>query len=149
MFGRSHKNDVSPNRIDSLIGEGTEIVGNVQFKGGLRLEGRIQGNVSVGDEPGVLMVGPIGQIEGDIRVTHLIVDGTIRGSVYAEKGIELRPTARVLGNIHYGTLEMHAGAVFEGHMVSHQTPLLLASESPSTQTLDAPHDSSDSSTAQS
>jgi predicted acyltransferase (DUF342 family) len=52
------------------------------------------------------------------------IDGTIRGSIYAEKGVELGRTARVLGNIHYGALEMHAGAVFEGHMVSHQTPLL-------------------------
>lgn len=137
MFGKSKK-EISTNRIDSLIGEGTEIIGDIRFKGGLRLEGRIQGNVSVGDEPGVLMVGPIGQIEGDIRVTHLIVDGTVRGSVYAEQGIELRPTARVLGNIHYGSLEMHAGAVFEGHMVCHQTPLLLATESPSAQKLDAP-----------
>lgn len=128
MFGKNNKRAASANRIDSLIGEGTEIHGNMCFKGGLRLEGRVQGNISVGDEPGVLMVGPAGQIEGDVHVTHLIVDGTIRGSVYADHGIELRPTARVLGNIHYGSLEMHAGAVFEGHMVSHQIPLLLSNE---------------------
>lgn len=137
MFGKRQK-ELHTSRIDSLIGEGTDIHGDICFKGGLRLEGRIQGNISVGEEHGVLMVGPAGQVEGDIRVTHLIVDGTVRGSLYAEQGIELRPTARVLGNLHYGTLEIHAGAVFEGHMVSHQTPLLLTKESSSTQILDAP-----------
>lgn len=127
MFSRkAKKNEHTPGRIDSLIGAGVHITGEVRFKGGLRLEGSVNGNVANTDEmAGTLVVGPMGFIEGDVRVTNLIVDGTVRGSIYAEKGVELGRTARVLGNIHYGSLEMHAGAVFEGHMVSHETPLLL------------------------
>lgn len=132
MFSSKKKAEVNTNRIDSLIGEGTVIQGNVTFQGGLRMEGKVIGNVLVGDAPGVFMLGPKGEVEGDIKVTHLIVDGTIRGSVYAENMVELRPTARVLGNIHYGTLEIHSGAVFEGHMVSHKVPLLAALSAPTT-----------------
>lgn len=125
MFRKSKKAEPTSSRIDSLIGDGVVITGEVCFQGGLRLEGRVVGNVVTDAESsGVLVVGPLGVIEGDVRVTNLIIDGTIRGSIYAEKGVELGRTARVLGNIHYGALEMHSGAVFEGHMVSHQTPLL-------------------------
>lgn len=131
MFGSNKKKEeVNTNRIDSLIGEGTIIQGDIQFQGGLRMEGKIIGNVQIGDVPGVLMLGPKGEVEGDIQVTHLIVDGTIRGSIHAENMVELRPTARVLGNIHYGALEIHPGAVFEGHMVSHKIPLLSALSAP-------------------
>jgi cytoskeletal protein CcmA (bactofilin family) len=126
MFSRkSKKPEQAHGRIDSLIGEGVHIIGEVRFKGGLRLEGRVNGSVCNDDtNAGALVVGPLGLIEGDVNVTNLIVDGTIRGSIYAQKGVELGRTARILGNIHYGSLEMHSGAVFEGHMVSHQTPLL-------------------------
>lgn len=139
MFGSKKKSDeVNTNRIDSLIGEGTVIKGDVLFQGGLRMEGSIIGNVTIGDRPGVFMLGPNGQVEGDIKATHLIVDGSIRGSIYAETMVELRPTARVLGNIHYGSLEIHAGAVIEGHMVSHKTPLLTAVPAEVTAGLDVP-----------
>ncbi|MEY4593348.1 MAG: hypothetical protein RIR18_2243 [Pseudomonadota bacterium] len=135
MFSRkSKKPEQSHGRIDSLIGEGVHIIGEVRFKGGLRLEGRVNGSVC-NDETnvGALVVGPLGVIEGDVNVTNLIVDGTIRGSIYAQKGVELGRTARVLGNIHYGFLEMHSGAVFEGHMVSHQTSLLEYVDAEATQ----------------
>ena len=131
MFRKNKKPEGNTNRIDSLIGEGTEIHGDIHFKGGVRIEGRLLGNIqNMEGSQGVLVVGPMGVIEGDVRVTHLIVDGCIQGSVYAEIAIELGRTARVLGNIHYGKLEMHSGAVFEGHMVSHETPLLMYSQKP-------------------
>lgn len=125
MFRKNRKTESATGRIDSLIGKGVEITGEVAFKGGLRLEGRVNGSIVLAPGcEGTLVVGPQGIVDGDVRVTHLIIDGTVKGSAYAEKGVELGPTARVLGNVHYGSLEMHAGAVFEGHMISHQTPLL-------------------------
>jgi cytoskeletal protein CcmA (bactofilin family) len=145
MFSRkSKKPDQNSSQIDSLIGAGVHITGEVRFKGGLRLEGLVEGHVANADGiPGNLVVGPLGVIEGDIRVTNLIVDGTVRGSIYAEKGVELGRTARVLGNIHYGALEMHSGAVFEGYMVSHQTPLLDCSDSSETVVCQLPVESAE------
>lgn len=125
MFGKSKKNQVNTNRIDSLIGQGTEIVGNVRFKGGLRLEGSVIGDVSIGDEPGVLMIGPMGSIQGNVHVSHLIVDGTLQGKAYADSMIELRSTARVVGDLHYNSIEMHAGSIFQGHMHSHRELVLV------------------------
>ncbi len=109
------------NRIDSLIGAGTRIEGNVSFKGGLRVDGEIAGNVTaVADEPSTLVLSEKARIEGEIRVSHLVVNGTINGPVYASEFLELQAQSRIQGDIHYRTLEMHLGAVLEGRLV-HQS----------------------------
>lgn len=118
MFGKPVKQEPRPNRIDSLIGPGTVVEGDVNFTGGLRVEGEIKGDISVAStDTGILMLGGEGIITGSVRVTHLIVDGTINGSVYVTDSVELRPSAKVLGDIHYGTLEMQLGAVIQGTLV--------------------------------
>lgn len=111
----------APTRIDSLIGHGTEVDGDIVFSGGIRIEGLIRGDVSVAHaESGVLMLGEKGRIEGNVRVSHLIVDGEIAGTVYATDLVEVRGTGNVQGDVHYGLLEVHAGAVIDGHVVNHR-----------------------------
>lgn len=80
MFG---KNFSKPqNRIDSLVGAGTSITGNVAFSGGLRVDGEIKGNVSsFGDKPSTLVVSEHARIEGEISVSHLVINGTVIGPV--------------------------------------------------------------------
>ncbi len=122
MFGNAADEKPLPkvlHRIDSLIGPGSHVEGEVTFTGGLRVDGRICGNVVVpAEETGTLAIGEFGVVDGDVRVTHLVVDGTINGSVYVEDFVELRPKARVTGDVHAGTLEMQSGAVVDGHVIS-------------------------------
>lgn len=118
MFGKTTNTESKPNRIDSLIGPGTVIEGDITFTGGLRVEGEVKGDISVASTgTGILMLGGDGVVTGNIRVSHLVVDGTINGSVYVLDSVELRPTAKVMGDINYGTLEMQLGAVIHGHLV--------------------------------
>lgn len=106
------------NRIDSLIGLGTRIEGNVTFKGGLRVDGEITGNVTAQpDQPSTLVLSERARIDGEIRVSHLVVNGTVNGPVYATEFLELQPNSRVKGDVHYSVLEMHLGAVVEGRLV--------------------------------
>jgi cytoskeletal protein CcmA (bactofilin family) len=106
------------NRIDSLIGVGTRIEGNVNFAGGLRIDGEVVGNViAATDQPSTLVVSEQARIEGEIRVSHLVVNGEINGPVYAAEFLELQSRSRVKGDVHYSTLEMHLGAVVDGHLV--------------------------------
>ena len=109
------------NRIDSLIGVGTKIEGNITFTGGLRVDGEIVGNVTaVSDEPSTLVLSEKARIEGEISVSHLVVNGEISGPVYVAEFLELQSRSRVKGDVHYNNLEMHLGAVVEGHLV-HQS----------------------------
>lgn len=105
-------------RIDSLIGAGTRIEGNVTFVGGLRVDGEIAGNVTAADEQAsTLVVSEKARIDGEIRVSHLVVNGAINGPVHAAEFLELQARSRVNGDVHYNTLEMQLGAVVEGRLV--------------------------------
>ncbi|HEY7760163.1 MAG TPA: polymer-forming cytoskeletal protein [Burkholderiales bacterium] len=119
MFGG--KSTKPQNRIDSLIGEGTTVEGNVIFSGGLRVDGQIKGNViAAGDQPSTLVLSERARVEGEIRVSHAVVNGTVHGPVHALEYVELQPKCNVTGDVHYRTLEIQLGAVVQGRLVHHE-----------------------------
>ncbi|WER46474.1 polymer-forming cytoskeletal protein [Cupriavidus sp. WKF15] len=104
--------------IDTLISEGTAIDGDLVFSGGLRLDGRVRGNIrAAADLPSMLVISEKGAVEGEITVGHLVLNGTVKGPVHASELLELQPHARVLGEVRYAALEMHQGALVEGRLV--------------------------------
>ncbi len=106
------------NRIDSLIGTGTVVEGNISFTGGLRVDGRVRGNVlTADDQPSTLVLSEKAQIEGEIRVSHAVINGTVIGPVYGGEYVELQPKSNVTGDVHYRTLEIQLGAVVQGRLV--------------------------------
>lgn len=106
------------NNIECLIGAGTTIEGNIIFAGGLRVDGRVRGDVIAADgKPGTLVLSEQAQIEGEIRVSHVVVNGTVIGPVHASEYVELQPKANVTGDVHYKTLEIQLGAVVQGRLV--------------------------------
>lgn len=115
MFIRNNK---PQGRIDSLIGAGTRIEGDVNFAGGLRIDGEVKGNVrAAGDQPSTLVVSEHARIEGEVSVSHLVINGAVIGAVRCSEFVELQPRARVTGDVEYSTIEMHLGAVIQGRLV--------------------------------
>jgi len=116
MFG--NKTNKPQNRIDCLIGAGTVIEGDLTFDGGLRVDGRVHGNVSSAEgKPGTLVLSEAARIEGEIRVSHVVINGAVVGPVHAADYVELQSKANVTGDVYYRTLEMHLGAVVQGRLV--------------------------------
>jgi cytoskeletal protein CcmA (bactofilin family) len=116
MFGKDSKKPQS--RIDTLIGAGTEVEGNISFSGGLRIDGKVRGNItSAGDPPGMLVISEQAEVEGEVRVHHVMVNGQVKGPIYADQTLELQPKATVTGDVHYQKLEMQMGAVVQGRLV--------------------------------
>lgn len=116
MFGK--KPSKPQNRIDSLIGAGTRIEGNLTFIGGLRVDGEVKGNVvATAEQPSTLVISEHAKVEGEIHVSHLVVNGSVTGPVFSGEFLELQAHSRVLGDVHYNTLEMHLGAIIEGRLV--------------------------------
>jgi cytoskeletal protein CcmA (bactofilin family) len=112
MFGRKTKNT-----IDSLIGLSTTIEGNLYFKGGLRIDGIVKGNVIANsDETSMLVISEHAKVEGEVRVAYLVINGEIVGPVYSSELLELQPKARITGDVYYKALEMHGGAVVSGKL---------------------------------
>lgn len=118
MFGISNKSNKPQNRIDCLIGTGTTIEGNINFSGGLRVDGHVRGNViSAEDKPGTLVLSDQARIEGEIRVAHAVINGTVVGPIHAAEYVELQGKANVSGDVNYRTLEIQLGAVVQGRLV--------------------------------
>jgi cytoskeletal protein CcmA (bactofilin family) len=104
-------------QIDSLIGKGAKIEGNVFFSGGLRVDGEICGKVIAGTSPSTLVLSEHGVVNGHVEATYLLINGSINGPVRATEFIELQPKARIEGDVEYGTIEIQQGAVIEGHLL--------------------------------
>jgi len=115
MFKKASK---PQNRIDTLIGAGTTITGDISFTGGLRVDGEIKGNVhAAGDGPTTLVISEHARVEGEIAVSHVVVNGTVAGPVLSSEFLELQSKARVSGDVQYSTIEIHLGAVVQGSLV--------------------------------
>lgn len=116
MFGEK-KHPPPQKRIDCLIGAGTSVQGDIVFVGGLRIDGLVTGNVSTADgQSGTLVISEKARVDGEIHVSHVVINGTVNGPVSASDYLELQPKARVTGDVAYRTLEMHVGAVVHGRL---------------------------------
>lgn len=109
------------NKVHTLVGSDTEIRGDITFDGGLFIDGTVVGNVEA--RPGtssILNLSEKGTIEGQVKVPHIVLNGTVIGDVYATERIELAAKARVTGNVYYNLIEMAIGAEINGQLV-HET----------------------------
>jgi len=103
--------------IRSLIAEDSEIEGNLKFTDGLRIDGKVRGNVSARAEAAsILVISETGAVTGELIADHIIVNGTVRGPVHARVMLELQPKARIEGDVYYSALEMHQGAIIDGQL---------------------------------
>src|SRR5471032_2618879 len=108
--------------MDSLIGPSTRLDGHVLFRGGMRIDGQVRGNVTAEAGQGsYLVISEHARIEGEVRCDHLIVNGEIRGGVYCAELLEIQPKARIFGDVRYKILEMHGGAQVLGRLSHHDS----------------------------
>lgn len=120
MFGKSGRRNPL---IQTLVGENTRIEGDLKFDGGCHVDGVVQGGVVADrDSDAFLSVSQEGRIEGSVRVPRVVLNGKVEGDLWAWDKVELGPTARVTGNVHYNLIEMTAGSEINGQLVHEVTP---------------------------
>lgn len=110
----------------SLIAAGAVFRGDLEFEGAVQIDGKVLGDLLT--EQGLVRVSVEGQVEGEVRAPHVVIDGEIIGDVYASQHVELGAKARVRGNLYYGLMEMAMGAQVEGGLrpiKEHDRPLEL------------------------
>ena len=127
MFSKKHSKPQT--RIDSLIGAGTTIEGDLNFSGGMRIDGQVNGNVIAAQgKPSTLVLSEQARVNGEVNVTHLVINGAISGPVFASEYMELQSKAKVNGDVHYTTLEIQLGAIVEGRLIHISLSLIHISE---------------------
>ncbi len=115
MFGSNRRKHVA---IQTLIGAGTRINGDLHFEGGCHIDGVVHGSVVSDRYPeGYLSLSEDGRVEGSVSVPRVILNGTVQGDVHASEHVELGTTARVVGDLYYELLEMVAGAEVNGKLI--------------------------------
>ncbi len=116
MFGK--KKNFNSARIDTLIGQGTVINGDLVFSGGLHVDGKIVGNVLAEEgSEAMLILSEFGSIEGEVKVPNMVLNGEIVGDVFGSVRVELAPKSRINGSVYYNLIEMAIGAEVNGGLV--------------------------------
>jgi cytoskeletal protein CcmA (bactofilin family) len=111
MFSR----DKQQARIDTLIGKASRVHGDMEFAGGLHLDGTIEGNLRADPvQDSSLSVSETGSIDGNVEAGSVMLNGAVRGDIIARGRVVLGATARVQGNVYYGVIEMTLGAQIIG-----------------------------------
>ena len=122
MFNKSPKKRKA-DKINTLLGQQTEIQGDIRFSGGLHVDGTVKGNVSAdNDGRSMLSLSESGVIEGAVNVPYVVLNGTVAGDVQSSEHVELAAKARITGNVHYNLLEMAVGAEINGKLVHAHEP---------------------------
>jgi cytoskeletal protein CcmA (bactofilin family) len=116
MFKRREKDTLG--RIDTLIGRTASVQGDVEFAGGLHIDGRITGSVrATAGLAASLSVSEHGVIEGSVEAPQVVLNGRVNGDIVGRDRVVLGGKARVRGNVHYGVIEMALGAEISGKLV--------------------------------
>ncbi len=115
MFGRKQRRH---SIIDTLVGPNSRINGDLFFEGGCHIDGTVKGNVSADSTSNsALSISEDAIVEGGVTVPFVVLNGIVRGDVFANQRVELGPTARVIGNVYYNLIEMAIGAEINGKLV--------------------------------
>ena len=131
MIGR--KRSKRANRVDTLVGGDTVIHGDIEFSGGLHIEGRVIGDIRApADQSAVLVIAEGGTVDGQIAVSHLLMNGKVEGDVHVNEHAELGGTACLAGNLFYNRLQMSEGARVDGQLRREDAPLQGELEGPAT-----------------
>ncbi len=103
--------------IDTLIGVNTDMKGDIAFSGGLRIDGKVKGNITArADDNSTLVLSENAMVTGDVSVPHMVINGKIKGNVRSSERLELQARAEISGDVVYKVLEIAAGAQVNGSL---------------------------------
>jgi len=125
MFGKKQSRHTI---VETLVGSNSKLYGDLHFLGGCHIDGTVKGSVSADpDTDSALSISDIGNVDGGVTVPYVILNGIVKGDVFASQRVELGATARVIGNVYYNLIQMAEGAEINGKLVHQpegQVPLL-------------------------
>lgn len=115
--------EIKTSNVTTIIGEGTEIQGDVLFVGGLHIDGTVIGNIKAeqDDSNATLTLSESGVVRGNVDVPVVVLDGEVQGDVSVIGRVQLASKARISGNVTYNLIEMAVGAEVNGQLLRQET----------------------------
>jgi len=115
--------DKGSGELNTIVGKGSIIEGDVKVQNSLRVDGRIKGQIATTDS---LVIGKEGEIEGEIRAKNVIVGGRIVGNIFASGKVVLEPKSTIQGEIKTSRIVIDEGATFDGTCTMSEDGKILA-----------------------
>jgi cytoskeletal protein CcmA (bactofilin family) len=109
---KEKEREILDSKIAGLIDQGTELKGDLTFKGAFRIEGHFKGTIN---SDSLLIIGERGKVEADVKVGQVVINGEIRGNVQASERVEIHSKGRVYGTIQTPKLVVEEGAYLEAN----------------------------------
>lgn len=97
--------------VHTHLGRGTRVSGKLHFESPARIDGQVDGEIKASD----LTIGENAMVKARINAASIVINGTTTGEITAKHRLEVRPTAKVSGNITAAILVVHEGATFDGN----------------------------------
>ena len=101
--------------INTIIGKGSSITGNLRINGFVRLDGDIDGNL---ETDGNIIIGDSARIKGDVKAKAVIVGGIVVGNILAQESVKMLSNSAVLGDVISRKVQVEDKATFHGHCIS-------------------------------
>jgi len=115
---KEKEREILDSKIAGLIDQGTELKGDLTFKGSFRIEGNFKGTIN---SDSILIVGERGRVEADIKVGQIVINGEVRGNIQASQRVEVHGKGRVYGTIQTPKLVVEEGAYLEANCQTTET----------------------------
>jgi cytoskeletal protein CcmA (bactofilin family) len=97
--------------LNGFLDKGSHLKGELSFEETFRIDGKFEGKIPSGSE---LILGDSADVDAEIHVERLSINGSLKGSVHASERVEIHPRARVLADLHTPVLKIEEGACFQG-----------------------------------
>ena len=112
MFGKDAEITTGQSTLNSMLGQGCKIKGDIELQGTIRIDGQFEGSISC---PDTLIIGKSGVVKADVKVKNAVIGGKLVGNISATNKIELQTGSHVEGDIQTARLVIDEGVFFEGN----------------------------------
>lgn len=114
MFGNTKKTAgmTVNSEIETIIGKNTQIKGEIQGSGNIRLDGSLEGDIAIS---GDVIVGEFGKVTGNVKADNMLISGMVTGNVNISNKLEIFKSGQLIGDVKAAILSIDEGAKFKGH----------------------------------
>lgn len=108
---RDESGPVTSEKVDTILGKGTEFTGQIKSSGIVRIEGKLDGELETSQD---LIIAQEASVKAQVKARHAVISGTYHGNLDLSGKLEIKSTGRVFGNIKVSGIIIEDGGVFEG-----------------------------------
>lgn len=111
MFNKPDASTGQSQNFETIIGANITVEGNLNGKGNILIEGSVSGEIKTDQD---ITIEEGADIKANIHASSAHIGGKVTGNIIAKKQVVLKQSSQIIGDITAESIEIHAGAIFNG-----------------------------------